>query len=65
MDETGVMLSMLGSVKALIGRDDIRGYRGAGVKRTMVTAIECIDLVLGCSGRVSGLITVALDVLKR
>jgi len=43
MDETGVMLSMLGSVKVLVGRDDIRGYRGAGVKRTMVTAIECIS----------------------
>lgn len=43
MDETGVMLSMLGSVKVLIGRDDVRGYRGAGVKRTMVTAIECVS----------------------
>ena len=37
MDETGVMLSMLGSVKVLIGKDDRRDYRGAGVKRTMVT----------------------------
>jgi hypothetical protein len=27
MDETGVMLSMLGSVKVLIGRDDIQGRR--------------------------------------
>jgi hypothetical protein len=43
MDETGVMLSMLGSVKVLVGRDDQRGYRGAGVKRTMVTAIECVS----------------------
>jgi hypothetical protein len=43
MDETGVMLSKLGSVKVLIGRDDLRDYRGAGVKRTMVTAIECIS----------------------
>ncbi|KAI2477470.1 DDE-domain-containing protein [Pyrenophora tritici-repentis] len=43
VDETGVMLSMLGSVKVLVGREDIRGYRGAGVKRTMVTAIECIS----------------------
>jgi hypothetical protein len=43
MDETGVMLSMLGSVKVLVGRDDLRGYRGAGVKRTMVTAVECIS----------------------
>ncbi|KFY30724.1 hypothetical protein V493_01714 [Pseudogymnoascus sp. VKM F-4281 (FW-2241)] len=43
MDETGVMLCMLGSVKVLVRRDDSRGYRGAGVKRTMVTAIECIS----------------------
>ena len=43
MDETGVMLSMLGSIKVLVGKDDTRGYRGARVKRTMVTAIECIS----------------------
>lgn len=43
MDETGVMLSMLGSVKVLVGKGDMRDYRGAGVKRTMVTAIECIS----------------------
>jgi hypothetical protein len=43
MDETGVMLSMLGSVKVLVGKDDVRDYRGARVKRTIVTAIECIS----------------------
>ena len=43
MDETGVMLSMPGSVKVLISKDDLRGYRGARVKRTVVTAIECIS----------------------
>jgi hypothetical protein len=43
MDETGVMLSKLGSVKVLVGKDDLRDYRGTGVKRTMVTAIECIS----------------------
>lgn len=43
MDETGVILSMLGSVKILVGKDDLRDYRGAGVKRTMVTAIECVS----------------------
>jgi hypothetical protein len=43
MDETGVMLSKLGSIKVFVGRDDRRDYRGAGVKRTMVTAIECIS----------------------
>jgi hypothetical protein len=43
MDETGVILCMLNSVKVLIGKDDPRDYRGAGVKRTMVTAIEYIS----------------------
>jgi hypothetical protein len=40
MDETGVMLSMLGSVKVLVGKDDWRDYRGACVKRMTVTAIS-------------------------
>jgi hypothetical protein len=43
MDETGVMLSMLGSVKVLVGKDDLGGHRGASVKRTLVTAIKCIS----------------------
>ena len=43
MDETGVMLSLLTSVKVLVSKDDQRGYRGARVKRTTVTAIECIS----------------------
>jgi hypothetical protein len=43
MDETGVMLSMLNSVKVLVGKDDIQCYRGARVKRTLVTAVECIS----------------------
>jgi hypothetical protein len=42
IDEIGVMLSKLGSVRVLIGKDDLCDYRGAGVKRTIVTAIECI-----------------------
>jgi hypothetical protein len=43
MDETGVMLSMLGSAKVLVGKNDMRSYRGARVKRKMVTTIECIS----------------------
>ena len=43
MDETGVMLCMLGSITVLVSKDDPRDYRGAGVKRTMVTAIEYIS----------------------
>jgi hypothetical protein len=42
MDETGIMLSALGSLKVLVGRDDLRNYRGAGVERTMITTVECI-----------------------
>ena len=43
MDETGVMLSMPGSVKVLTGRDGKRNSKSARVKRIMVTAIECIS----------------------
>ena len=43
MDETGVMSSMLGCVNILIGKDDMRNYRGERVKRTTVTAIERIS----------------------
>jgi hypothetical protein len=32
MDETGVILCMLGSVKVLISKNDLHNYRGAGVK---------------------------------
>jgi hypothetical protein len=43
MDETEVMLSMLDLMKVLIGKDDLRKHQGAGVKRTIVTTIECIS----------------------
>ncbi len=43
IDETSVMLSMLGSVKVLVCKHDRRDYRSARVKRTTVTAIECIS----------------------
>ena len=43
MDETGVMLSKLNSVKVLMSKDNQRGYRGARVKRTTVTAVECVS----------------------
>jgi hypothetical protein len=43
MDETRVMLSMLDSVKVLVGKKDQQNYRGAGVKRTMVSAVQCIS----------------------
>ena len=40
IDKTGVMLCILGSVKVLVGKDDPRDYRGAGVKRTIVTTCQ-------------------------
>ena len=43
MDETGVMLLMLGSVKVLVSKHDMQDYRGVRVKRITVTAIECIS----------------------
>jgi hypothetical protein len=43
MDETGTMLSMLGTAKVYVRKNDRRKYRGAGIKREMVTAIECIS----------------------
>ena len=43
MDETGVLLSVLNSLKVLVGKNELRSYRGAGVKRTLITAIECIS----------------------
>ncbi|KAK7186082.1 hypothetical protein PSPO01_07894 [Paraphaeosphaeria sporulosa] len=43
MDKIGVMLSKLGSVKVLVGRDDLRDYRGAGIKSAIVITRECIS----------------------
>lgn len=43
MDETGVLLSVLNTLKVLVSSDVPRPYRKAGVKRTLVTAIECIS----------------------
>ena len=42
-DETGVLLSSLKSLKVLVSREELRNYRGAGVQRTLITAIECIS----------------------
>ena len=43
MDETGILLSAPTSLNFLVGRDDLRNYIGAGVQRTLITAIECIS----------------------
>jgi hypothetical protein len=43
MDKTGVLLSVLNSLKVLVSKNELRNYRGAGVKRTLITAIECVS----------------------
>ena len=43
MDETGVMLSVLGSSKYLVSAEMQKTHRGAGSKRTLITAVECIS----------------------
>jgi hypothetical protein len=43
IDETRVMLSIPGSIKVLVSKYNKRDYRGARVKRTTVTVIECIS----------------------
>ena len=43
MDETGVLLSVLGSLKVLVSRDELRSTRPSCVQRTLITAIECIS----------------------
>jgi len=34
---------MLSFIKVLVNKDNSRDYKGAGVKRIIVTAIECIS----------------------
>jgi hypothetical protein len=43
MDETGVLLSDLNTVKVLVSRSDVQSCRGVGLRRTMITAVECIS----------------------
>jgi hypothetical protein len=44
MNKTGVMLSMLDLLKVLVIRDDQWNHKGAGIKRNIVTAIECVSV---------------------
>lgn len=43
MDEVGMMLCMLNTIKVVVGKDDMREYGGAEVNRDTVSAIECIS----------------------
>jgi hypothetical protein len=44
MDEIRVMLSMLVSLKVLVGKDNPQTYKGEDVERTMMTVIERISI---------------------
>ena len=57
MDETGVMLSKLGSVRVLVGKDDRRDYRGAelwGVQDCSLDERQCMWLPTSRTGSVDG-----------
>jgi hypothetical protein len=43
VDEMGFIPNMLGSVKVLVGKDDKRDHRRAGVKWIIMAAIKCIS----------------------
>ncbi|KAA8641579.1 uncharacterized protein ATNIH1004_011715 [Aspergillus tanneri] len=43
MDEIGVLLSALTSLKVLVGKDELSKHRETAVKRTVITALECIS----------------------
>jgi hypothetical protein len=43
MEETGVLLSVLSSLKVLVSKQNPTNCRGTIVKRTLVTAVECIS----------------------
>ncbi|KAF1835806.1 hypothetical protein BDW02DRAFT_495096, partial [Decorospora gaudefroyi] len=43
IDKTSVILLILSLAKVLVGKSNMRSYRGARVKRKIVTAIKCIS----------------------
>jgi hypothetical protein len=43
IDETGVLLSDLNTVKVLVSRSDVKSCRSVSLHRTMITAVECIS----------------------
>lgn len=42
MDETGVLLSDLSIVKVLMSRSNVQSRGGGGLRRTMITAVDCV-----------------------
>jgi hypothetical protein len=47
MDETGVLLSDLNTVKVIVSRSDARRNRGVGLRRTTITVVEFRREVFG------------------
>lgn len=43
MDETGVMFSVLGALKVVVDRDELRAMRPSCVQWTLITAVECVS----------------------
>jgi len=43
MDETGTMLSMPNSAKVVVSKDNKQSCRGARIKRTTISSIECVS----------------------
>ena len=48
MNETGVILGNLGSLKVLVGKSELRNYRGAVSQHTLITAVECVSATGRC-----------------
>jgi hypothetical protein len=42
MDKTGILLSVLGTLKVLVGSNKASPYQKAGVRRDLIIAIKCI-----------------------
>jgi hypothetical protein len=51
MDETGILLSLLKSIKVLVSKDYMKSYREIGVKRTLITALSVCLLMVAFSTR--------------
>jgi hypothetical protein len=48
IDEIRVLLSVLNSLKVLVSKSELQNHRGLGVKRTLITTIECISIDSRC-----------------
>jgi hypothetical protein len=44
MNKIGILLSILNSLKVLVDKNELRDYRGAGVKYTLITIIKYVSI---------------------